>query len=186
MDYFDAVFLFEFDVCPPWACKYGGSCRFCRFSHLLGRWVGICCQLSPNPQMPFLAATQKTTSVPCFPCNDISDMLKLLHCRNNSVLSGAECGSTSTVKIYTNLPPGLIPLENTCQQFSVCCYARRFYHGFVRKVLSFHLWTLPILSGNPVQIRKDTQYSQLKYSGFFSCSTVAKINSPWDRVKKNY
>lgn len=53
VDSFDTVFLFELDVCPPWARKYGGSCRFCRFSHLTGRWVGICCQLSPNPQLPF-------------------------------------------------------------------------------------------------------------------------------------
>lgn len=37
--------------------KYGGSCRFCSFSHIIGRWVGICCPLSPNPQISFLAAS---------------------------------------------------------------------------------------------------------------------------------
>lgn len=159
----------------------------------MGRWVVICCQLSPNPQLPFLAASQKTTSVPCLPPgsrSDISDTLKLLHCRN-SVLSGTEYRSTLTVKLYTSLSPGLIPLENTCRQFSVCYQARKFFYGFVRKVLSFRPWTLSIANdpalahpGSSLQIRKDIQYSQLEYSGVFSCSTVAKINSPWDRVKK--
>lgn len=133
-------------------------------------------------------AFQKTTSVPRLPtgsCRDSSDMLKLLHCRNNSVLPGTEYSSTFTVKLYTNLPSGLILLENTCRQISVCCQATKFFHGFVRKVLSFHPWTLSIASypalshpSSSLQIRKDTQYSQLEHSGVFSCSTVAKINSP--------
>lgn len=118
-------------------------------------------------------------------------MLKLLHCRNNSALSGTECGSTSTVKLYTNLPPGLIPLENTCWQFSVCYQGRNFYHGFVRRALSFHPWALsianhPILPRQAALSRSGKIYNTHNWNtwGFFPCFTVAKINSPWDRVKK--
>jgi len=108
----------------------------------------------------------------------ISDMLKLLHCRNISVLSGTVYSSTFTVKLYPNLPEGLIPLSNTSLQFSICCQTRLGTQQSFSLVLAgkscpsvYGLHPLlsandPLLShpGGSLQIRKDMQYFKLEHS----------------------
>lgn len=110
--------------------------------------------------------------------SDISDKSKLLNWRNNSVFSGTEYSSTFTVKLYPNLPQGLIPLTNTGLQFSACCQGRQGIRESYSLVLAgktcpsvYGLHPLlsandPALShpGGSLQIRKDMQYLQLEHS----------------------
>lgn len=93
--------------------------------------------------------TQPTTALPCClttkhshalspkgSSSNISDMCKLLHCGNNSLLFGDEHNSTFTLKFQPNLPPGLISLANTGLQFSVCCEAKLGIQGSFPLVLA--------------------------------------------------
>lgn len=133
----------------------------------------------PTIALPCCFAKKHTCALsPKESYSNISDMQKLSHWRNNSGLSGTEYRSTSTVKLYLNLPPGLIPLRNISLQFSVCCQARpgiqeSFYLVLAGKSCPSICGLHPLLSASdPVlshldcslQIRKDMRYLQLEHS----------------------
>lgn len=168
--------------------------------------------------------TQPTTALPCClttkhshalspkgSSSNISDMCKLLHCGNNSLLFGDEHNSTFTLNFQPNLPPGLISLANTGLKFSVCCEAKLGIQESFPLVLAGK--SCSSFTDSIHEKRKEKGKAWASFSGKQSCSipsgqcspdqeryailttgtfifssrsTVAKINSPQDRGKKSY